>query len=145
MDASLKIIAAQKSSADIDIRWRRPEQPVWCHGDLIRIEQVMVNLLANAVQAVENQEQPKITIDVEEQGEIWRCFVRDNGSGLPANSEQIFEPFFTTKSVKQGLGLGLSISRQIADALGGRLTGRNRMDVPGAEFEFTLTKREATE
>ncbi|SOB76447.1 two-component system, NtrC family, C4-dicarboxylate transport sensor histidine kinase DctB [Marinobacter sp. LV10R510-11A] len=145
VDASLKIIAAQKSSADIDIRWNRPEQPVWCHGDLIRIEQVMVNLLANAVQAAENQEQPKITIDVEEQGQIWRCFVRDNGSGLPANTEQIFEPFFTTKSVKQGLGLGLSISRQIADALGGRLTGRNRMNAPGAEFEFTLTKREATE
>ncbi|WP_298449844.1 ATP-binding protein [uncultured Marinobacter sp.] len=145
VDASLKIIAAQKSSAGIDIRWSRPEQPVLCHGDLIRIEQVMVNLLANAVQAVESQKQPVVTIDVEEQGECWRCFVRDNGTGLPANTEQIFEPFFTTKSVKQGLGLGLSISRQIADALGGRLTGRNRSDAPGAEFEFTLQKREATE
>ncbi|MDS1311848.1 sensor histidine kinase [Marinobacter xiaoshiensis] len=145
VDASLKIIVAQKSSVGIDIRWNRPEQPVLCHGDLIRIEQVMVNLLANAVQAVESQEQPVITIDVEEQGECWRCLVRDNGTGLPANTEQIFEPFFTTKSVKQGLGLGLSISRQIADALGGRLTGRNRSDALGAEFEFTLQKREATE
>ncbi|MBK1886950.1 ATP-binding protein [Marinobacter sp. DY40_1A1] len=145
VDASLKIIVAQKSSVGIDIRWNRPEQPVLCHGDLIRIEQVMVNLLANAVQAVESQGQPVITIDVEEQGECWRCLVRDNGTGLPANTEQIFEPFFTTKSVKQGLGLGLSISRQIADALGGRLTGRNRSDAPGAEFEFTLQKREATE
>ncbi|WP_100640053.1 sensor histidine kinase [Marinobacter salexigens] len=145
VDASLKIIEAQKSSAGIDIRWNRPEQPVFCHGDLIRIEQVMVNLLANAVQAVEGQEQPVITIEIEEQGACWCCFVRDNGTGLPANSEQIFEPFFTTKSVKHGLGLGLSISRQIADALGGRLTGRNRSDAPGAEFEFTLKKREATE
>ncbi|MBU2875899.1 sensor histidine kinase [Marinobacter salexigens] len=145
VDASLKIIAAQKSSADIDIRWNRPEQPVLCHGDLIRIEQVMVNLLANAVQAVENQKHPVVTIEVDEQGECWRCFVRDNGPGLPADTEQIFEPFFTTKSVKQGLGLGLSISRQIVDALGGRLTGRNRSDAPGAEFEFTLKKREATE
>ncbi len=145
VDASLKIVAAQKSSAGIDIRWNRPVQPVLCHGDLIRIEQVMVNLLANAVQAVESREQPEITIDIEEQGECWRCFVRDNGTGLPANTEQIFEPFFTTKSVKQGLGLGLSISRQIADALGGRLTGRNRSDGPGAEFEFNLKKREAME
>lgn len=145
VDASLKIIAAQKNSANIDIRWNRPEQPVWCHGDLIRIEQVMVNLLANAVQAVEGMKEPVITIEIEAQGDIWRCLVRDNGFGLSANSEQIFEPFFTTKSVKQGLGLGLSISRQIADALGGGLTGRNRAGVPGAEFEFTLTKRKAME
>ena len=51
VDAALKIIMAQKDSEGIDIRWQRPERPVLCHGDLIRIEQVMVNLLANAVQA----------------------------------------------------------------------------------------------
>jgi two-component system C4-dicarboxylate transport sensor histidine kinase DctB len=70
--------------------------------------------------------------------------VRDNGGGLPANTEQLFEPFYTTKPVKQGLGLGLSISRQIVDALGGRLSGRNRSDGcgNGAEFEFTLKKRD---
>ncbi len=145
VDAALKIIKAQKNSAGIDIRWNRPEQPVMCHGDLIRIEQVMVNLLANAVQAVEEREAPVITIDVVPVDGHWRCTVRDNGYGLPGNTEQIFEPFFTTKSVKQGLGLGLSISRQIVDALGGTLTGRNRSDGPGAEFVLTLQQREATE
>lgn len=145
VDAALKIIKAQKNSAGIDIRWNRPEQPVMCHGDLIRIEQVMVNLLANAAQAVEEREAPLITIDVEPVDGHWRCTVRDNGYGLPGNTEQIFEPFFTTKSVKQGLGLGLSISRQIVDALGGTLTGRNRPDGPGAEFVLTLQQREATE
>ncbi|SFN34406.1 sensor histidine kinase [Marinobacter pelagius] len=145
VDAALKIIKAQKNSDGIDIRWNRPEQPVMCHGDLIRIEQVMVNLLANAAQAVEEREAPVITIDVEAVDGHWRCTVRDNGYGLPGNTEQIFEPFFTTKSVKQGLGLGLSISRQIVDALGGTLTGRNRPDGPGAEFVLTLQQREATE
>jgi len=145
VDAALKIISAQKSSAGIDIHWRRPESPVWCHGDLIRIEQVMINLLANAVQAVESQPTPVITIDVDQQGDNWCCFVRDSGPGLPANTDQLFEPFFTTKSVKQGLGLGLSISRQIVDALGGTLTGRNRSDGPGAEFVLTLRKRETEE
>jgi two-component system C4-dicarboxylate transport sensor histidine kinase DctB len=145
VDAALKIIKAQKNSAGIDIQWNRPEQPVMCHGDLIRIEQVMVNLLANAAQAVEEREVPVITIDVEADEGLWRCIVRDNGYGLPGNTEQIFEPFFTTKSVKQGLGLGLSISRQIVDALGGTLTGRNRPDGPGAEFILTLQQREATE
>ncbi|AXS84641.1 MULTISPECIES: ATP-binding protein [Marinobacter] len=145
VDASLKIILAQKSSADIDIRWNRPDHPVMCHGDLIRIEQVMVNLMANAVQAVEESRHPQVGIDIEEAEDCWKCLVRDNGPGLKGNTEQIFEPFFTTKSVKQGLGLGLSISRQIVDALGGTLTGRNRMDGPGAEFVLTLRKREATE
>lgn len=145
VDASLKIIAAQDNSSGINILWDRPDYPVMCHGDLIRIEQVMVNLLANAIQAVEGAGQPEIIIGIDEDGDKWRCTVRDNGSGLPGNSEQIFEPFFTTKSVKQGLGLGLSISRQIVDALGGSLTGRNRSDGPGAEFILTLKKRGATE
>ena len=145
IDASLKIIVAQQSSSEIDIQWRRPEAPVMCHGDLIRIEQVMVNLMANAVQAVEGGERPEIRIDIEETEHCWKCLVRDNGPGLQGDTEQIFEPFFTTKSVKQGLGLGLSISRQIVDALGGSLIGRNRKDGPGAEFVVTLKKREATE
>ncbi|SFE03483.1 two-component system, NtrC family, C4-dicarboxylate transport sensor histidine kinase DctB [Marinobacter sp. DSM 26671] len=145
IDASLKIIVAQQSSSEIDIQWHRPDSPVMCHGDLIRIEQVMVNLMANAVQAVEGGARPEIRIDIEETEQHWKCLVRDNGPGLQGDTEQIFEPFFTTKSVKQGLGLGLSISRQIVDALGGSLTGRNRRDGPGAEFVVTLKKREAME
>jgi two-component system C4-dicarboxylate transport sensor histidine kinase DctB len=144
VDGALKIMAAQESRSDISIQWNRPQQPVQCHGDLIRIEQVMVNLVANAIQAVGDTERPEISIDVEEDDVCWYCVVRDNGSGLPGSTERIFEPFFTTKSVKQGLGLGLSISRQIVDALGGSLTGRNRSDGPGAEFILTLRKREAT-
>lgn len=145
VDAALKIIAAQENSSRTRIDWHRPPGPVQCHGDLIRIEQVMVNLLANAVQAAEERSIPEITIDISDGGPNWYCTVRDNGSGLPGNTEQVFEPFFTTKSVKQGLGLGLSISRQIVDALGGSLTGRNRSDGPGAEFVLTLRKREAKE
>ncbi|MFL1464794.1 ATP-binding protein [Marinobacter sp. HN1S83] len=145
VDAALKIIAAQQNSSSTRIRWQRPPEPVQCHGDLIRIEQVMVNLLANAVQAAEGRETPEITVYITESDQNWCCIVRDNGSGLPGNTEQVFEPFFTTKSVKQGLGLGLSISRQIVDALGGSLTGRNRIDGLGAEFVLTLKKRETTE
>lgn len=145
VDAALKIIRAQSSSDGIVIRWHRPDQPAMCHGDLSRIEQVMVNLLANAVQAVEREEHPEITISLQAEADYWHCAVRDNGPGLPGDSEQIFEPFFTTKSVKQGLGLGLSISRQIMDALGGALTGQNRADAPGAEFVLKLKKRKTTE
>ncbi|PSF10612.1 sensor histidine kinase [Marinobacter fuscus] len=145
VDAALKIIRAQNSAEGVDIRWHRPEQAVMCHGDLIRVEQVMVNLMANAIQAVEGCNDPAIDVLVTEEGEYWQCLVRDNGHGLPGNTEQVFEPFFTTRSVKQGLGLGLSISRQIVDALGGTLTGQNRTDGPGAEFSLKLKQRRAEE
>ncbi|WP_166261890.1 sensor histidine kinase [Marinobacter salicampi] len=144
VDAALKIITAQDSSEGVRIRWRRPDHGVMCHGDLIRIEQVLVNLMANAIQAVETVPEPGITISIHDGGDHWQCCVEDNGSGLPADSDQVFEPFFTTKSVKQGLGLGLSISRQIVDALGGTLTGHNRADGPGAVFVLTLAKPRKT-
>ncbi|BFN15140.1 ATP-binding protein [Marinobacter sp. RI1] len=145
VDAALKIIRAQNSSTGIEMRWHRPDQPVMCHGDLIRIEQVMVNLMANAVQALEGRDDPAIDIMIDDDGDHWRCRVRDNGHGLPGNTEQVFEPFFTTRSVKQGLGLGLSISRQIVEALGGSLVGHNRNDGPGAEFVLKLKQRRAEE
>ncbi|WP_336367166.1 sensor histidine kinase [Marinobacter sp. C2H3] len=145
VDAALKIVTAQKGNDALDLRWHRPDTPVNCHGDILRIEQVLVNLLTNALQAVEGVEAPTVCIDIDGDPAEWRCRVRDNGPGLPADSEQVFEPFFTTKSVKQGLGLGLSISRQIVDALGGRLTGHNRRDGLGAEFIITLPRREASE
>ncbi|MDV2078309.1 sensor histidine kinase [Marinobacter xestospongiae] len=145
IDAALKIISAQDASTGIDFDWPRPSWPVMCHGDLIRVEQVVVNLLANAVQAVESTTAPRIEIRIVDGDDRWLCLVRDNGPGLPGDSDQMFEPFFTTKSMSQGLGLGLSISRQIVEALGGRLTGRNRGDGEGAEFMVELIKRETVE
>ncbi|PAV26485.1 histidine kinase [Tamilnaduibacter salinus] len=144
IDAALKIVQSQATSEGVAIDWRRPEAPVLCHGDTIRIEQVMVNLIGNATQAVDGITNPRVAITIERDGATWVCRVQDNGPGLPADSDQIFEPFYTTKSMKQGLGLGLSISRQIVDALGGRLTGHNRPDGDGAEFILVLNAREET-
>lgn len=141
IDAALKIMQSQERTKAIDFNWPRPEHAVMVHGDLIRVEQVLVNLIANASQAVESVPNPRIDILLEDLGERVCCRVLDNGSGLPANTDHLFEPFFTTKSMKQGLGLGLSISRQIADALDGLLTGQNRSDTTGAEFKLTLKKR----
>lgn len=141
IDAALKIMQSQERTKTIAFHWERPDQPVMVHGDLIRVEQVLVNLIANASQAVESVANPRIDIVLEDLGDRVCCRVLDNGPGLPANTDQLFEPFFTTKSMKQGLGLGLSISRQIADALDGQLTGQNRTGSSGAEFKLTLKKR----
>lgn len=141
IEAALKIVQAQTHDSHIEIVWQPPADPVWVHGDLIRIEQVLVNLINNAMQAVEQTHRARIDIQLEQGDEEWICRVMDNGPGLPADTAQLFEPFYTTKSIKQGLGLGLSISRQIVDALGGRLTGRNRADRSGAEFILVLRQR----
>lgn len=146
VEGALKIVQAQEAGGGATIQWDRPPSPVLCHGDLIRLEQVMVNLLTNAMHAVEGVADPVVRIDIVDDQERWLCRVRDNGAGLAGNSDRIFEPFFTTKSVKQGLGLGLSISRQIMEALGGHLTGQNRTDDDrGAEFILTVNKRGAAE
>lgn len=110
--------------------------PVWVAGDMVRLEQVMVNLISNAVQATEDAIFPEIETEllIEESTAIIR--VMDNGPGL-TDTQQIFEPFFTTKGVTKGLGLGLSISRQIIEAMNGSLTAYNR-DTGGACFEVRL-------
>lgn len=141
IEAALKIVQPQVHEQAVTIDWQPPSKAAWVHGDLIRIEQVLVNLFSNALQAVEATEHPTIRVELQAEGSAWVCRVIDNGPGLPANTEQVFEPFFTTKSIKQGLGLGLSISRQIVDALGGRLTGRNRPHAAGAEFALVLNQR----
>lgn len=145
IDAALKIITAQEHSERVDIQWHRPDSPVYVHGDLIRIEQVLVNLITNALHAVEDTRDPAVRIRIDQEPTQVICCVSDNGPGLPANTEQLFEPFFTTKSRKQGLGLGLSISRQIVDAIGGQLTCRNSTTTHGAEFALVLIRREGSE
>jgi two-component system C4-dicarboxylate transport sensor histidine kinase DctB len=141
IDGALKLISANPDRRHVSLVWDRQTQPVWVHGDHIRIEQVLINLLTNALQAVEGVADAEIRIELQLEDNYWLCRIIDNGSGLPAASEQLFEPFYTTKSLKQGLGLGLSISRQIVDALGGRLIGRNRSDGSGAEFLLRLVAR----
>ncbi len=144
IDAALKIIRAQDLNDKVQIEWQRPDQVAYVHGDLIRIEQVLVNLVANALHAVESRESPHVTLELLSEADFWSCCVIDNGPGLPANTEQLFEPFYTTKSLKQGLGLGLSISRQIVDALGGQLIGCNRSDAQGAKFILKLTRKDTS-
>jgi C4-dicarboxylate-specific signal transduction histidine kinase len=108
-------------------------------GDRVQLQQVMLNLIVNAVEATsgvsEGSRELLISTRKGETGGV-RVAVRDRGPGLtPAALEHLFEPFYTTKP--NGLGLGLSICRSIIEAHGGRLW--TRANVPrGAVFQFTL-------
>lgn len=103
-----------------------------------RVEQILVNLLRNGLDATAGQTKPDLVIECRDKDSYIEISVRDSGNGLPEDAlEHIFEPFYTTKSTGDGLGLGLAISRTIAESYGGTLTARNLQE-GGAEFILSL-------
>ncbi|MBK4735430.1 sensor histidine kinase [Noviherbaspirillum pedocola] len=115
---------------------------LWC--DPNRLEQILVNLVSNALDAMEGSQEPFLEIGArlrEHRAEIW---VRDRGPGISADAAaHLFEPFFTTKDAVNGLGLGLAISAGIAADFNGSLAGANHPD-GGAVFTLTLPICETT-
>jgi two-component system, NtrC family, C4-dicarboxylate transport sensor histidine kinase DctB len=112
-----------------------PRQSVMVMGDPLRLEQVIVNLLRNAIDATRSVNAPQIDL-ILTQGDTVTLTVRDNGTGI-AEIERVFEPFHTSKPAGHGVGLGLAISSGIVADHGGRLTARNLPD-GGAAFDITL-------
>ncbi len=108
--------------------------------DDLRLEQVLINLLGNALDAVAGMPAPRIAIEIETADATLTITVRDNGPGIPDDVlPRLFEPFFTTKEMGQGLGLGLAISSSIARDCGGSLAARNAAE-GGAAFVLTLRR-----
>jgi two-component system, NtrC family, C4-dicarboxylate transport sensor histidine kinase DctB len=124
-----------RAGAELDVKIL---QSVQVMGDAVRIEQVLINLLRNALDATEGCAVRKITVTLEcdERDAILR--VRDSGPGISQQMvEHLFEPFFTTKPSGKGLGLGLAISSSIVQAMNGHLTAGNHPE-GGAEFVLRL-------
>ncbi len=117
-----------------------PPEPVMIMGDTVRVEQVILNLLRNAVDATKDVNAPQINVIIS-QGETANLTVRDNGPGI-ADIDSLFEPFYTTKAPGQGVGLGLAISSGIVTDHGGRLTAMNTPE-GGAVFEAEFPRHEA--
>ncbi|NKJ48868.1 two-component sensor histidine kinase [Burkholderia sp. SG-MS1] len=110
------------------------------HCDDLRLEQVLINLLGNALDAIAGISAPRIEIEIEVAEANVSFMVSDNGPGIPDDVlPRLFEPFFTTKEMGQGLGLGLAISSSIARDCGGTLVARNAPD-GGALFVLTLRR-----
>ena len=108
--------------------------------DDLRLEQVLINLFGNALDATATCTPPRLSIDIEVAETTLSFAVRDNGPGIPDDVlPRLFEPFFTTKEMGQGLGLGLAISSSIARDCGGTLVARNAPD-GGALFVLTLRR-----
>jgi two-component system C4-dicarboxylate transport sensor histidine kinase DctB len=137
--ASLSMMAPQLSQMKVEIQTTLPPDPILVTADKVRVEQVIVNLLRNALDATKMQEDRRIDILLVG-GDMVKLSVRDNGPGIE-NLDHLFEPFYTTKKPGDGVGLGLAISSGIAKDLGGRLIARNA-NTAGAVFELWLPERD---
>jgi PAS domain S-box-containing protein len=132
--------AVQGNRASLQTRLAATLPPIW--GDRIQLQQVMLNLLMNASEAMstvsDRRRELLVTTDRGEATEVVIA-VRDSGPGLdPRSLDRLFDAFYTTKP--GGLGMGLAISRSIVEAHGGRLWATAN-DGPGATFQFTLPTR----
>lgn len=128
---------AQAKGIEIGTRLADGLPPVL--ADRIQLEQVMLNLVMNAIEALQQVPQARRKVTVETAKSLPNnvvIAVEDSGPGIPETDvEQIFAPYYTTKT--HGMGMGLSISRTIVETLGSRLVVRN-LDGGGARFEFVL-------
>lgn len=135
--AALFLLDQRLAKADITVtnHCEAGRDIAWC--DQNRLEQVLINLIRNAADAMADAEHRELLIEArpDEAGHI-ELSIADSGSGLPENG-QLFEPFFTTKPAGEGLGLGLAISRDIVREFGGDLRAENRPE-GGARFILQL-------
>ena len=135
LSGALSMMEPQLKLRVVKITRTLPRVPVMVMADRIRLEQVIINLLRNALDATKDTAQPQIDL-ILSQGEVAMLTVRDNGHGI-TDLDNLFEPFYTTKKPGEGVGLGLAISSGIVSDLGGRLTARNA-EGGGAVFEMQL-------
>lgn len=136
---AMTMMEPQMRQMKVDISQVTPAHPVMVLGDMVRLEQVIINLLRNALDAMKAQEARQIEILLAE-GDEAVLSVRDNGAGIE-DLDQLFEPFYTTKKPGEGVGLGLAISSGIVTDFGGRLRARNG-ETGGAVFEIRLPRHQ---
>ncbi|WP_417247766.1 sensor histidine kinase [Celeribacter sp.] len=146
VDGALEMMQAKISRTGVETDWTPPARAVRVRGGEVRLQQVVMNLVSNAADAMSDSPVKRITITVQD-GDPVRLRVADTGPGI-AEPEKMFDPFYTTKEVgaAQGMGLGLSISYGLIQSFGGSIRGMNRAphEGGGAMFEITLPRAKST-
>jgi len=151
VQAALGLMTKQLETRGIRIASEIPDTPIHAVGEQIQFEQVLLNLMGNARDAIEHRQQSNGSSDYEGLVRVsvspgsngsTEISVDDNGGGVPDGMlDSIFEPFFTTKEVGKGTGLGLSISYGIITDMGGNISASNTAD--GARFKVMLPGAQA--
>jgi two-component system C4-dicarboxylate transport sensor histidine kinase DctB len=137
---ALDILAPRLASAKVTVDINLPQELPQVRGVAVGLQQVIVNVVSNAADAMEGRPNRRVKIWADmDRGKV-ALRIRDHGPGVPAAiADRIFDPFFTTKQVGSGLGLGLSISYNIMKDFGGDLSVGNDPD-GGAVFTLLLKK-----
>lgn len=136
-----------KHSPRYEIRVCMPDELIFAPMDAKLIEQVIVNLLDNAINHSRPENEISITVELEHSKELLKLTVQDSGTGIAASDlPHVFQMFFTSRlgrvDARHGIGLGLAICETIVKAHGGTIEAKNRTDGVGAEFVFTLPMEE---
>ncbi|WP_462168326.1 sensor histidine kinase [Pseudoalteromonas lipolytica] len=140
---ALMIASAQLKQDDIDVKTADISEHITVWVDSVKFEQVLVNVITNASQAMAECEKRELSFELELFDDRVKFSILDTGPGIDQHAlGSIFEPFYSTKT-SNGLGLGLSISRQIIDSFNGRLSAHNRPE-GGAQFIITLQSNKET-
>ncbi len=139
LDEVVTLMRSDSAKRNIAIALDLPSDLPRVHGDRIQLQQVLLNLLINGMDALNSKAEGERALTLQARRSD-RGFVEvalsDNGPGLRVEQlGRMFEPFFTTKAT--GMGLGLSVSRTVIEAHGGRIWAENNAD-GGATFRFTL-------
>ncbi|MEM7508334.1 MAG: ATP-binding protein [Pseudomonadota bacterium] len=134
---ALALVEPQLRDHGVTLRRIGPDGPLPVMGGEVRLQQVIVNLITNAIDAMSDAAAKHIEIELAQDRERLFLSLRDTGTGL-SDPARVFEPFYSTKEVgaSKGLGLGLSISYGIIGSFGGDIVARNR---PGGGAEFVIS------
>jgi C4-dicarboxylate-specific signal transduction histidine kinase len=135
---TMQFLSALAIAREVDLASFIAPTPLPVKGDLIQLQQVILNLIVNAMDAMSGMPsaERRITVSTARYGDSAELSVSDVGPGIPAEKlKEVFEPFFTTKP--QGMGMGLSIARTIVEAHGGQLSAENQAG-RGAAFRMRL-------
>ena len=143
IEESINLASVRCERENVIINWDNETSPVFVMGGQVRLQQVVINLITNAIDAMSGQNEKNIDIDLIQTADDMRLVIRDNGPGFK-DATRVFEPFYSTKDIgaSKGLGLGLSISYGIIGSFGGNIECQNH---PKGGAEFTVILKPATE
>jgi two-component system sensor kinase FixL len=143
----MQLVQGDATLRNVRLSFEAQSQSTLARGDRVQLQQVVLNLLLNAFEAMQEtpSQEREVMVRAQVNGAgVVEISVRDHGIGFPSDKlAKIFDPFYTTK--RDGLGMGLAISRSIVEAHGGRLWAKNNTD-RGSTFYFTIpaTRHEAS-
>lgn len=140
VEDTLDILQDRLRKDRVSVINRLPDSKIPVMGGAIRLEQVLLNVIGNALDSMAEVKTRRLTLETEVTEDGVSLLVSDTGHGIPAAvADKMFDPFFTTKDVDQGLGLGLTISYNIVKDLGGTIRARKNRD-GGATFVISLER-----